>query len=284
MGEIDGYILYKLILIQIINQFCIDSLDYEDIDDLKMQMIKKLARRLYKLNLFTSKKETKLELISKLTTKTFEESYKTIKKVRRQIDSNLKILTPANPTLKYKFSIENGLIYNKSSSFYKEVSRMRSLTLNTNPDVPKTSEYYRRNLLNPNFPDFALLRVYDKDTYKSVVELYDIERWILCSLDKFLHDDTKFGDLYSVKLFDLFRFYIRVGLKFYEKDEIGYSRMVLTSMKIIWALDKIARALCPIFKNHKIGIESLPLESLLLPDLDHVKIAFELKKYIDEKN
>ena len=154
-------------------------------------MIKKLARRLYKLNLFTSKNETKLEFISKLTTKIFEESYKTIKKVRRHIYSNLKILTPAIPSPKHIFSIENGLTYNKGSSFYKEVIRMRSLTLNTNQNVLKTNEFYKRNLLNSNFPDLALLKVYDKGTYKSVVELYDIENWILCSLDNFLANDTE---------------------------------------------------------------------------------------------
>jgi hypothetical protein len=280
LGAIDGYILYKLIIIQIINQFCIDSLNYEDIDDLKMQMIKKLARRLYKLNLFTSKNATKLEFISNLSTKTFQDSYKTIKIVRDHLEAHLKILMPRNISPKPKFSIENGLKYNENSSFNREVKRMKSLSLKTNQNMLKISQYYKRNLLNSNFPDLALFKVYDKDTYKAVVELYDIENWILCLPDNFLIYDTEF----SVKLFDLFRCYIRVGLKFYEKDELGYSRMILVSMKIICALDKIARALSTIFKNHKIGIESLPFESLLLPDLDHVKIAFELKKYIDEKN
>ena len=272
-GEKEGLILYKILLINVLDDLCKESFNY-DYNDLKMQMIKKLARRLYKFDLIT-----KPENLSSFAKESLDSAYKTIKIIREQINTDLNPKQIKCLGLKYNFDIDKGLKFNKNTNFFKEINRLISIS---RQEINKTSslgENFKRNFLNSAFPDLNLLKVYENPNYKSIIELYDVENWIISSLDSRLI----FSKEFCISLFDLFRKYIGIGLKFYKNDEVGYSRLVLTSMKIVCTLDKIARHLCPLLNEHKIGIDSTPIESLLLTDIEHIKCVHKLKEYIEEK-
>jgi hypothetical protein len=241
-----------------------------------------LARRLYKLDLLTKEliiNETIFDLAEKITRK----ASNTLQKIRQYLD-----FQEEDAILKFNHSAKLNLdlirakdfIFREKDHFYKETMRLNSIELSKNANSYFVLEKIKRNLPTTTFPNTNYLDVYDKSSHKSVIQLYDIEYWVLYSLD----ENLKCNHEFSMQLFSLFKKYLDAAVKFYNKDELGYSRLLLTSIKMVCALDSIATNEFPMLKEHSLGVDSKPLENLLLTNYTEMECAYKLKYYIDARN
>ena len=78
--------------------------------------------------------------------------------------------------------------------------------------------------------------------------------------------------------------YIDKAKLFYENDELGNSRMIMTCIKLVCLLDKIAINQFPMLTEHKIGIDSKTFESLLIINSTGLMHCKSLIKYIESRN
>ena len=92
-------------------------------------MIKKLAKRLYKLNLIAKNLDTNLSNLVKIT---LDSAYNTIKIIREQLNNKLNLKLIKHLGLKYNFDLENGLRFHKNTNFHKEINRLINFQIKNN--------------------------------------------------------------------------------------------------------------------------------------------------------
>ena len=101
----------------------------------------------------------------------------------------------------------------------------------------------------------------------------------------------RLGDLRLRKCEDireLFENYMKEALKFYmpksrKSDLLGVSCMLLTLLKLICALDEKATLKFPLLEEHKLGINPILIQSLLLPLKSDMELAAELEEYLSRR-
>ena len=271
-GEIEGKLIYKIIISIIIKNFC--DIPVKNFD-LKLQMIKKLARRIYKLDLLA--KETRNDLlvaeIIDLCAQTIEKENIYLKRLFEKFVSNSRKI-PAMLDMK---EINSKDRYHNLDNLQTRISYFRKKSFSGIINQVPLPHYCIRNK-DESFPNTTLL---DINKNCLLTTLYDIECWVQRVEFERLN---KLKDITSFKLKNLIETYIEKASQFYENDEIGNSRMILTCIKIVCLLDKLALNKYSLLSDHKIGISIEPFESLLIPLASELMYCKNLISYINSRN
>ena len=276
-GEIEGKVVYKIIIALVHNQLCMDSL-YHNLDaDLKLQMIKKLARRLYKIEELI--KESGLDTSD--YSECFEMISKTIETVKDELDENFKTVSDSSRSNPASIEINEinyaDIVHKNISSLISQINFKKKLNANKLNGIPKAPECPNRHL-STDIPDSGY-QSYSKDS--TIAHLYDIEYWIeSIHLDN-VNATESFNSFWIIELMDK---YINMALSFYSNDPIGNSRTILSCMKLVCILDKLATNEFPLLNEHEIGFDIKPLESLLLPRSSDMIYSQSIKEYIEKRN
>lgn len=110
--------------------------------------------------------------------------------------------------------------------------------------------------------------------------LNDFENWVLYKMNL-----SEAAIEYQSRLLrSLSRKYASKARKYYASDPLGFSRMMLTHLKIIQTMDKIAINAHALYKSHRCGINEDVLNSLLLPHKIDMQIAADLQEYFRKRN
>ncbi len=269
-----GLIIYKSILTFVLIKICNNCVHLDITDELKLQTIKKLASRVHKLNKIsraesTNKKDLEREGLNELVKFVFSESKLAIQQINQVLKMKLdESIHKVNDVLidMTKFC-NNDHIYNLFEA-KNSIDLLMGQKLTKSIQITKMPIKERN--LSEEIPRLELIS-------KSNIDLNDIENWVLYS--KILSTITRVSTL-----FGLLDKYVELAKDFYKNDPVGYSRMVLASIKLICAIDKIACDKHALLKKYSIGFKSDILEILLLPNLNEMLIAKELSEYINQRN
>ena len=274
-GERDGLVFYKTVLAQIIEIICSKCLNYQNMSaDIKLQVIKKLSRRIKKLNLLKTDNLKCQHIVNKIT----EKSAVTISELKKLLHEEFKlsIESSAFSTELDMSQISTSDIQHDNPKVFNEIKRLAKIANEGKLAQPKPLKYITR--VGSTFSQkIESLKSYNDKKFDSVIPLYDIEN---LNLEPFSIDTHGC----CLTLYNLLEQYSTLALEFYKNDPMGYSRLILASIKIVCALDQIATNEFPLLLQHKIGFDSKPLESLLLPLQTQMRCAYEAKKFIDERN
>jgi hypothetical protein len=250
-----GLIIYKSIITLVLVEICKNSVNIKINDELKLQMIKKLASRLNKLNQINNEYNINNNCLShknlnELIESISNKSKEVIKEIKNLLEINLN--KSINDVDSVTIDLEKIRIYDHiyDSCLTHEVGYLVDQKLISNIKNKKMP-IIERNLFTCTFPNIELI-------CKSIIHLNDIEKWILYSKEFKKIENTS-------QLFELLDKYVDNAKLFYQNDPVGYSRMVLVAVKLICAIDCIVLNEERILKNYEIGFESNILEVLLLP-------------------
>ena len=272
-GEFEGKIIYKIVIAIVISNLCQDAV----VDsDLKLQMIKKLARRIYKLNLLPKFKSKNNSLVAKV----IDSCAKTIQNTKKSLNMAFENLVINSRRIKAQLILNNIDLQDKFHELSDLLKFIKNLKKNNDTEITRRvpTPNQTRNKCTPfSFPDVQHLN-YSKF---SLTALFDIECWVQ-EIDFDALKELK--HISSLKLKDLMVKYINKAQVLYNKDELGYSKMILTVIKIVCLLDKLAINEFPMLKYHKIGLDTLPIESLLLLRSTELMYCHDLVEYIESRN
>lgn len=235
LGETDGKLIYKLIILRFMSTMCsyVTDASQHNLDvDNAVEMLAKIGRRIEKLANFRDAKQPVLELAAELKVETMDR----MKKLRlcleqhfaRHVIKGIKLSTQKK--LKFAEHIEHVLpleftnyLEQRMNLNYREVVKVEK----SEPEEEMIAIAY----FDPNAaPDYRQLKSLnnESDTLRC---LSDIENWVLRRRNEMSRDVV--CDEPPTYLRDLATEYFAKAQNFYQKDPIGYSKMVLTILKII---------------------------------------------------
>ena len=276
-GDIDGKVIYKVIMILVVNKLCQDSCNYNLSSDLELQMIKKLARRLYKLDLLLKYSKSCYSLDSVVNM-----CVATIEKVKARMNEKLKKFVNNTRSTAAKLDLSqiglNDVIHQKLDKLMVEINKLKSVSPNQNYSNVAIPPCSPRNLPTCLFPNINFLN----SSGCLITALYDIEYWVEnLDLENF---QENVNSIDSLNLITLMENYITQALSFYKGDEMGNSRMIVTCMKIVCLLDILANNKFQMLAQYKLGFDIKALECLLMPRSKDLLYMESLKKYIESRN
>jgi len=269
-GQSLGLVLYKIILALIMNSIlshelvnCLDS-------DLKSQAIKKLSRRIYKLNSLNSH-----EQCQSIVNSTIYECSVTIKKLKivmqLELDSilNNSTMTQIDPS---KINIKRDF-YHHIPEFKQKINYLKFLKYSRENFPNVELDIWKRNKSTSIFPRISFLKLYENENYDSVMQLYEIECWVFAQ-----KLNLKLGEKFdSSRIFSILDNYYQTAQSFYDNDELGNSRMILASLKMVCLLDKLACEEFNLLSEHKFGVNTDCLKNLLLISVKEIDCALQVK-------
>lgn len=276
IGKPCGKVLYKVIMCEVIRKIAENSAELRE--ELQLEIIQKLARRIYKLDLAI--KDQKLNsVVSEITMSSLE----TIKNVRIRLDSGLEKVrkNSRNKPAKLNYSVidKNDVIHHNLSCV-QEITRLVSINQISLDiiDKPPYSPLRHTDSGLPNLDNFKSYKEID-----ILIYLYDIEWWVREKLDFYVEEHLKCSDLY-VALSRFLKKYYEISNSIYSGDPLGYSRMVLVMVHVICKLDRIAANYFELLLEQQLGIDMEFLQYLMLPNSSDLVYAFKLKEYVDKRN
>ena len=215
-----GKVLYKLIMCRILGNLCYYAEEVKH--EVLLQMIQKLAKRLYKIEKFP--KDLRYDL---LLNKCLENCFMIIQRIRNDLDFSFERILMEKRALTAKLDIGRLRSSDKIHGNLKclqEILRLKAINLgpSTIQDTKPISAPRNKSV---DFPDIDYLDRCPEN--ELTVVLYDIENWVR------YHIDAYTGSGKSKKLFELMKKYINKSSTFYKSDPRGYSRMTLASIHII---------------------------------------------------
>lgn len=261
------------------------SLTFEtNTDDTNIQLIRKLARRVYKLDLLY-KNLNKVELtneIKLLTQQTVDKCNTTIENVNGFMVKNINEIILLNS--ENASTILNSTILDHSSYKHKHLDKLiqeiQRLRENTKPsDMTRSSndkDLFRveRNFSNSNNSSFHIKYMNPND----IIHLYDAEEWLF---KIYLNPESQNMVTFNLNLLET---YIECASSRYVNYELGRSRMILFCLVAIVMFDRRAIDKHEILREHDIGIDTKILEFLLMPTQVEISIVQSLKTYIEKRN
>lgn len=239
-GHENGLILYKAIVLKIIDDICVHSTRQSI--DIKTQIVKKVALRIEKLEKLAESSDLKptIEQLIKTAAKNVDN---TCRNMQECFDRTIQASRSQPAALDYS-SIDKNDCKHDFNSLQSNISNFNKLFEQQNKNDVSPPNCPQRNYLDCEFPNVELLNVSGEN--QSLISLNDIEVWIK-SIDL---DEIKFSDKYSsAKMFNLFDEYLKKALNFYSNDELGFSRMTYVSIKIVCILDKLATLEYPLLNG-----------------------------------
>lgn len=292
-GELIGRVVYKLAMLKALTVLCniYNSELYGTLDvDTVLHMLAKMARRIEKLhslvvlldNDYPNKFDALPDGFEETYNATLDESKLVIFKVKERLDRQIDQIQSTDE--------DRSTLDQLSDLHFEEDVRQK---------VPKLRKHLtdrQKQLSTPNdqLGDKLILKLYSRvpiasvdppalnqfDKLKSPIDigifLCDFENWILYTV-------YDINGCRPETLRSLSFSYERIATKHYKDDPLGFSRMVLTLLKILTLLDKIATLVHPQIKKHRPGISQGIFENLLLPQYEDFDIAYVLKKYFGKR-
>ena len=174
-GEVEGKITYKIIIIVVINSLCQKICEDATVNcDLKLQMIKKLARRLYKLDLLAKESNNSL-----LVAKTIDICAKTIETVKTSLNKSFESVIlnsrKLNAELDLKKINSQDTIHEQIHSLVQDIKNIKEIDNNENSVKVVPPDMCPRNKIDSSkFPNLNHL----ESSIDCSTRLYDIECWI----------------------------------------------------------------------------------------------------------
>lgn len=292
LDEMSGRILYKLVMLKVLTILCsyYHSEMYATLNvDIVLHTLAKLARRIEKMNrsiaLLEDDHLNKFQPLPNgfedVYNATMDESKLVIFKVRAKLDRQIHLIQSSNeessslvPLSDLAFESD---VHQKVPTLRKYLeTRQVPPVFNPNEEKLKVKVFVRHPIGSEVAPDINLFAKL-KNPVDVGIFLCDFENWIMYVLVD-IHSCT------PETLRSLSFGYGQLAAKHYRDDPLGFSRMVLTQLKIVYLLDKIATNAHSALKTHRPGINYAIIDNLLLPQYDDFEIAHELKKYFAKRS
>lgn len=229
LGETNGKLLYKLIMLRFMSTMCSYLCDVSELNlnvDTAVHMLGKTARRVEKLNNFCAVNPSIFKLVDTLKTETTDR----LRKVRLVLQQHQE-----RHVIK-----DNKLSMQKKLKFVEHVQHELSTEFIMYLEQRKGSNNCGYVKMEKIEPDEEMIEYadYDPSVAPNIFQTLDnefdtlhhfshVENWVLSYLDGMSRDVT------PMYLRDLAIDYQGKARDFYRKDPTGYSRMVLTILKII---------------------------------------------------
>lgn len=256
-----GTFLYKTIIAEFMRQICelTNNLGFDA--DIGIHMMKKLARRVKKIQVLNTQ-------IPTFTTKILQETSMTCKQFKLQL-LKLKIVN----TLKV---ILEEIKIDKDDTIHKTLPKIPVVPVSTgllNFHEPLTFPP-RVDLTSVHIP--RIKPILGASEENRGFYLYDVESWIFNHIDRYaIH--SKF----VLELRTLALDYSSLAPEHYKTNPVGASRMILAFLKIVQVLHQIAVKNFSMLMEHRSGIDTKIFEQLLLPLKNDMEIAYSLECYFN---
>lgn len=231
LGDERGTFLYKLVMLS----FMLPSYHEQAIDDdIAIQMMAKIARRMDKIeNCAASADYLENDLIG-LKNDIIAVAREKIRIIREKLDRKFKAIQ-ANERKKLnleplpRLQFEQDTIHQIPRTLKYTESRKTETVSNAVNDSPKARKIIRHQWLDETLPsvDNMYRLSYGASEIDVFLFLGDIEHWILDVLDE------NYPELGADYLRTLATEYMSKAQTFYKNDCFGYSRMLLTMLKLI---------------------------------------------------
>lgn len=231
LGDERGTFLYKLVMLS----FMLPLYHEQAIDDdIAIQMMAKIARRMDKIeNCAASADYLENDLIG-LKNDIIAVAREKIRIIREKLDRKFKAIQ-ANERKKLnleplpRLQFEQDTIHQIPRTLKYTESRKTETVSNAVNDSPKARKIIRHQWLDETLPsvDNMYRLSYGASEIDVFLFLGDIEHWILDVLDE------NYPELGADYLRTLATEYMSKAQTFYKNDCFGYSRMVLTMLKLI---------------------------------------------------
>ncbi|XP_035705453.1 uncharacterized protein LOC118434914 [Folsomia candida] len=246
--------------------------------DKKVQMMRKISRRLIKLNSINCTQgrlvDDALLWIEKRVTSVLNQVNQALREQWLITSIKLNSQTQHHSMVSTKNS--RAVMLKQICPTLTQETQMRQITNNMNestiqlpiPDCPD-------RLFSKTFPSVNN----SSKWHEADFELWEIENWIRLHLETFFSSEN-----YSSRIQSLAYEYSRKAMEHYRNDPIGNSRLVLTVLKCIQVLDKIASTEYPTYAKHNSGVDLHFMDRLVLPRLCDMQIAHDLFMYFSNRN
>lgn len=292
LGELVGKIMYKLVALKLVGILCnfYNTRMYGKLNvDIVLHMLAKLARRIEKIDhlisLLDDEHPNKFDALPNgfedLYNATIDEVKLVIYKVKEKLDRQIHRMEINDeessrlvPLTQLDFVAD---VHQKLPKLRRHLAT-RHIPLQSNENTEKLKmKFFTRHLIGSlEAPDLS-----EFDKVKTPVDigvfLCDFENWILYAL-------YDFNGCTPQTLRSLSFAYGQLAAKHYKDDPLGFSRTVLTQMKIFALLDKVAILKHHALKKHRPGIYHGIFDNLLLPQYEDLEIAHDLKKYLVKRS
>ncbi|KAF8466769.1 hypothetical protein BDZ91DRAFT_725012, partial [Kalaharituber pfeilii] len=136
-------------------------------------------------------------------------------------------------------------------------------------------QYYSASTL----PNKSVLSASEADLRTAVK---DIETWVESSLEGFITTNITRENACR-ELYSFLTPYVNAAKKDYEGNPLDMSLMLLTTMEIWVAIDRIATATCPLLREYSCEMTTDMLSLLLLPTRSHIDRLNKLESYIIDR-
>ncbi|KAJ6635827.1 hypothetical protein Bhyg_14413, partial [Pseudolycoriella hygida] len=291
-GETTGKVIYKLMLLRFMAILCnfYNTQMYTTLKvDVVSHMLAKLARRIEKVkNLLSwldeghpNKFDGLPDGFETIYNEVIDEVKLVIYKCREKLDRQISELQiddeskcQLQPLLHLDFESD---VTQKLPNLRKYLdSRLYPPVLNENGATLKIKSYSRHFVDSRDPLD---VKVFDrlKNPVEIGIFLSDFENWILYTLFRTSDCDPVVLRSYSLA-------YARLATQYYKNDPLAFSRVVLTQIKILTLLEKIAIDEHKMLTKHRAGINPNIFDKLLLPHYLDFEIAHDFKKYYTKRS
>ncbi|XP_031629745.1 uncharacterized protein LOC116344981 [Contarinia nasturtii] len=288
-GKDCGRLLYKIIMLKYLTELCFFYTTdmYKKLKtDVAAQLIAKMAIRLEKIQvLYNDMDANPKESIKQFMTE-HKETYDRIvlstkmmiKTVRKRIDCEIQ-------ELQQKVEIRSSLTALENLDFQSDtkqlvpklrdylVERQQPNQETQNRDILQRKTWIRHDGNDRTFDESS----FDKLKGHTAIGLYlcDFENWVLYKLS-----DQKTAE----ELRSLSTMYHAKAVQHYKGDALGYSRMLLTQLKIVMIMDEIVTSEYKLYKKYESSVNEEIFNRLLLPLHDEIEIAHEIQSYFRKRN
>ena len=255
IDEATAILLYKLVVLRFLCTFLEESFVKQLDTDTAMQMIAKLARRLYKVDSLLQHNKSAQECLSLFARQSQKSVAAAVERTRALLDERWAAIIDKE----------------REESQIKPPPTHQQFLADTKHDVTNIKNHISglNTLSEIQIPqgEFQTESIYNF--------LDETESLRLEDLSKQNCEDIR----------ERFEKYLREALKFYFSDDEarvvpGMSLMLLTLLKLIIAVDQKATHKFPLLKEHKLGIDAKVIHLLLLPLKNDMEFAVELEDHL----
>ena len=264
LGNIDGYVQYKIIILDFHAHFLANS---QVNSHLKIEMINKIGRRLCKLaELIPKETSTATKLL-------FVEKYQSwlnlIGKVNKNRDEMWKALIKQD--LKH---IPDFSKFNNNDLVYSFDPDLESPTHSKIKSTPRELVYSRHT--GADFFNHTVLDDASTDM-EITAALYDFEFWMM-------HQSQNYSKPTHMPKFKVLYASYSAHSDFYAQDPFGKSRMRLFQLAIIRILDECVIDHFPLYNLHNASINPSIINQLLLQTKSEFELAHNLQSHFENRN
>lgn len=235
MGAVEGRYMYKMIMLRFMSAMCGYLSEYADANlriDSAIEMIAKTARRTDKLaKLATGFSESAKKLFEDVET----DAKENIAKIRQILDTHHQQMqsfedAKCQLSTQRRMRFDADVVHKLSPEFIEYLEQMRNANYHTqmgNARAARNSGDHAASFNSEMQPEIEEFSRPNND--HDMLELLNyVENWALNHLNRNDNPVPK-----AKYLRELFANYLGKALNFYRNDPLGYSKMVLTSLKII---------------------------------------------------